>query len=66
MVGKQEVTRLFPVSPLERSRWRDERCACDTSDIMRGQSVLNRFSPLSSNSLLFCLLQAEADSIPIA
>ena len=55
-----------PSSRLERSRWRDGRCACDTSDIMRGHSVLNRFSSLCSNSLLFFLLQAVADSIPIA
>jgi hypothetical protein len=60
------MARNVPYCRLERSRWRDGRCACDTSAIMRGQSVLNRFSPLSSNSLLFCLLQAGADSIPIA
>jgi hypothetical protein len=47
------------------SRWRGRRCACDTGDIMGCHSILNRFSPSAVNSLLFCILQAKIDSIPI-
>jgi hypothetical protein len=56
----------FPKSRLERSRWRGGRCASDTSDIMGFNRVLNRLSRLAAISLLFCLLRAKVDSIPMA
>jgi hypothetical protein len=57
---------LLTRTAFELSRWRGVRRACDTADIMDFNCVLNRLSPLALISLLFSLLRAKVDSIPIA
>ena len=68
LMGKPESSfwATCPRSRLERSRWRGGRCACDIFDIMGFNRVLNRLSRFAAISLLFCLLWAKVDSIPIA
>ena len=48
-------------TPFELSRWRGGRYACDTLDIMGCRKVVNRLSPLFTNSLSINLLQAKVN-----
>jgi hypothetical protein len=45
----------------ELSRWRGGCYACDTLDIMGCRKVVNRLSPLFTNSLFINLLQAKVN-----
>jgi len=51
----------FLKTPFELSRWRGGCYACDTLDIMDCRKVVNRLSPLFTNSLSINLLQAKAN-----